>query len=104
MPRPVTTPTAEAMKRAIDTHLSRVAMYGERGYAQLGEIMSAFFPDGITLKSPDDFARYHLFEMIVAKLNRYANNYEEGGHADSIHDVAVYAFVLEGEDDTRRNC
>jgi hypothetical protein len=92
------TEVSKLMTAAIQTHLDRVAVYGEKGHDQLGEVLAALFPDGLTLQTPAEFSRFHVFQMIVAKVNRYANNYTGGGHADSIHDTGVYSFVLEAKD------
>ncbi len=34
----------------------------------------------------------------VAKMSRYAANWNAGGHADSLRDIAVYAAMLESLD------
>lgn len=41
---------------------------------------------------------FHIFNLIIIKLYRYANNWEKGGHQDSIHDMAVYCAILENID------
>jgi hypothetical protein len=38
---------------------------------------------------------WHLFEIIVVKLTRFANSRLE--HKDSIHDIAVYSAMIESE-------
>ena len=62
-------------------------------------LMCALFPNGIVLKTPEDHNRFGVLTMIASKLNRYCNNFESGGHADSIHDLGVYAFMLEELDE-----
>jgi hypothetical protein len=49
------------------------------------------------LETPDDFIRMGLFVQIVGKLCRYAQDFDRG-HIDSMHDIGVYAFMLEAED------
>ena len=68
--------------------------YGE-SYKNAGEIYAAFFPKGLTLKTPDDFARFNTFSLCLMKLNRYAQNMENGGHLDSAVDLSVYAATLQ---------
>ena len=69
----------------------------------LGDALNGLFPEGVLLKSPDDHVRYHLFHQVIAKLNRYAATFEEGGHEDSIHDAGNYAKLLEIYDAEIRN-
>lgn len=83
--------------KSMETILAREARYGS-GSDSLGEALSALFPEGVRLETADDHARYHLFQQVVAKLNRYAHSFAEGGHADSIHDAGNYAKLLEVKD------
>jgi hypothetical protein len=55
--------------------------------------MKALFPDGVNLRTSDDHHIYHLFELIIVKLTRFANSNMH--HADSIHDAMVYAAMVE---------
>ena len=48
----------------------------------------------VKLDSVDAKHRYFLLSMIVLKLSRYTNNFNEGGHGDSLDDLAVYAQIL----------
>ena len=76
---------------------NRNSEYGD-AYKTHGEIMKAFFPDGVVLKSPSDFLRFGLVNAIVGKINRYARNFNAGGHADSLRDAGVYCYMLEEVD------
>ena len=82
---------------SMDTILKREAVYGS-GSDSLGRALAALFPEGVTLETTDDFARFSDFQQVVAKLNRYARSFAEGGHADSIHDAGNYAKLLEVKD------
>jgi hypothetical protein len=99
---PAETPVTRILDKAKATHLAREEVYGRAGYRVHADVMAVLFPRGVGLDGPDDHARWALFEMVVAKLCRYAANYERGGHPDSIHDLGVYAFLLEAEDDDAR--
>lgn len=88
----------EIMQDAALTHESRAAVYGTKGYKKQGKVLNALFPNGIVLKTEDDHTRWHLFNMCLAKLCRYAENFERGGHQDSVHDQGVYSFLLEEMD------
>lgn len=86
----------QALKAAAETFSERNKVYGS-GYKRHGDIMKALFPNGFELHSANDFTRFHLLELMVIKLNRYCNNLQTTGqlHRDSIHDLGVYAFMLE---------
>lgn len=87
--------TVPAILRAgAETYEERNAMYGN-SYKTHGNIMAAYFPDGLKLETPEQFARYSIFSMILGKMNRYSANFLNGGHLDSIHDIVVYAAMLE---------
>lgn len=75
----------------------REALYGS-GSDSLGGALAALFPEGLTLRTVEDFARFSDFQQVVAKLNRYARSFSEGGHLDSIHDAGNYAKLLEVQD------
>lgn len=86
----------QALKDAAETFSERNKVYGS-GYRRHGDIMKALFPNGFELHSANDFTRFHLLELMVIKLNRYCNSLQTTGqlHRDSIHDLGVYAFMLE---------
>lgn len=94
VPREKHRSAADILQDASDTYAERNKVYGNN-YERAGAALDALFPDGITLKSVRDHERYQIFSLILVKLSRYANNWEEGGHLDSIHDTAVYAAILE---------
>ena len=94
-------PVAQLLMSAARTRQERAAVYGERGHVMLGATLKALLPNGVKLETADDFARWSLFQMVVGKLARYAGNYHKGGHKDSLHDLQVYAAMLEAEDDSR---
>ncbi len=85
--------------------LSAAATFTERNkeyrnnWRMVGPVMKEMFPDGIDLLTMEEQERFHIFSLIVVKLTRYAVNFQGGGHRDSIHDIAVYAAMLEAIDD-----
>lgn len=87
----------ELLQHATETYQARGAMYGN-SVDQYGAVMAALFPEGLVLCTTEGWARFGLLSMVVSKLTRYANNFTEGGHADSIHDLGVYAFMLQAQD------
>ena len=82
----------EILKDMAQTYADRQEQYGE-AYLVIGKVMKMLYPDGIVLTTEDGFNKYHLFDQIVAKVCRYAGS--GGTHVDSIHDIAVYAAMLE---------
>lgn len=84
----------ELLEAAAATYKERNAVYGDN-YKRVGEMLKGLFPDGIKIKTVDDQNRFQIFNLIIVKLSRYAVNWEKGGHADSIHDAAVYCAILE---------
>ncbi len=83
---------------AAATFKQRNEVYGDQ-YLNFGSIMVAMFPNGITLKTAEEFSRFTLFFNCVGKLSRYSVNLDKGGHKDSAHDLSVYAAMLEGVTD-----
>lgn len=80
------------LETAASTFQQKNEEYGDT-YQRHGEVMSALFPDGIALSGAHEMNRFGTLNMIVGKLTRYANNFENGGHQDSMHDLEVYAAM-----------
>ncbi len=75
-----------------NTYRERNAVYGDN-WRTVGTVMAALYPKGVVLHSADEFNKWHLFELIIVKLTRFVNS--QLNHADSIHDIAVYAAMIE---------
>lgn len=88
--------TEDIMRDALATHIDRQRTYNS-GHRRQGAALAALFPDGLTLKTPEDFAHFMLFDMVMVKVTRYADHFETGGHQDSARDLQVYAAMLEAE-------
>lgn len=84
------------MQEAFATYQKRRKTYGP-SEVRFGEVMSKLFPQGLACHGDDDFIRLGLFVQIVSKITRYANDFGNP-HVDSVHDLGLYAFMLEGED------
>lgn len=78
------------------TFRERNATYGDN-YLSFGVMMEGMFPDGLHIEAGDiaAFNRLGIFVQCASKLSRYAQNLSKGGHADSAHDLMVYAAMLE---------
>jgi len=83
---------ADILFEMAGTYRERNKVYGDN-YKRVGAVMMALFPNGVTLSTEEDYNRWHLFELIVVKLTRFANSGLT--HEDSIHDAAVYAAMVE---------
>lgn len=82
---------ADILAEAAETFRQRNAVYGSN-FEMVGPIMKILFPKGLTpelLGCP----QYHLLELIVVKLSRFAIS--DMKHQDSIHDSCVYAALIE---------
>jgi hypothetical protein len=83
---------ADILAKAAGTFKERNAVYRDNA-VNVGKVMEALFPNGVNLKNAKDHQIYHLFELIIVKLTRFANTNLH--HTDSIHDVMVYAAMIE---------
>ncbi len=72
----------------------RHAVYGDN-YFRFGPIMSLILEtQTLDVKSASDMARLGVLVQIVSKITRYGENFNRGGHDDSLDDIAVYAMML----------
>ena len=83
---------AKILEEMADTFRERNKVYGDN-YKTVGEVMLALFPNGVELKTVEDYNTWHLFELMIVKITRFANS--DLNHKDSIHDTAVYAAMVE---------
>jgi hypothetical protein len=76
------------------------ALYEERNalykdnYKNFGKTLVGLLPDGITLKTEEEFNRFAIFMQMVHKQSRYAHSILSGGHPDSLDDISVYSQML----------
>jgi hypothetical protein len=90
---PFATNVVAQLREAADVFQERAAVYKDN-YAKVGNVMMALFPEGAPeLQTAEQFNRWHLFELAIVKLTRFANNYEEG-HEDSLVDMVVYLEMV----------
>lgn len=92
---------AQMLTECAGTYDQRNALYGDN-YKRFGIIMLGLFPKGLTLRSPDDWNRIGLFVQAMSKVTRYAQNFEKGGHDDSLLDSSVYQQMLREVDEEAR--
>ena len=84
----------EYLEDCAETYHAKHKVYGPN-YLQIGKAMEAIFPEGLIVKTADDFNRLHCFMLSMVKITRYANNYNKGGHEDSVRDLIVYQSMLQ---------
>lgn len=77
-----------------DIYQDRRQQYGD-SYLMFGGVMSALFPEGVTISSDQDFAKLGILVQIIGKITRYTNHFPSGSHSDSLQDIAVYALLLD---------
>jgi hypothetical protein len=82
-----------SLREAAQVFEQRNEMYGDN-YKKFGAIMNDIFPDGFTIDNPQDWNRFGILIQVVSKLTRYAENFNRGGHDDSLVDLSVYAHML----------
>jgi len=82
----------QILEEMAKTYKQRNEIYGDN-FMTMGPVMTALFPNGITLKTQQDFIVFHLLDWMVGKLTRFVNTGMV--HIDSIHDLAVYAAMIE---------
>ena len=85
--------------KASKTYGEKSKEYGDN-YLRIGHVLAAMFPQGVKTQSAEDWNRLHLLIMILVKVTRYSENWSRGGHQDSLHDLQVYAAMLEATDVT----
>lgn len=84
----------QILREAAKTYEERNAIYGDN-YLRVGKVMEAHFPEGVTIKTADDWNRLHIFLLGVVKDTRYITNWYKGGHQDSTRDKTVYGGMME---------
>ena len=84
---------ADVLRELADLFTKKNQGYGPTYHSQ-GKFMQALFPNGIELKTDDEFKRFAVLDLIAIKLQRYCNQFSDGGHEDSALDLTVYASML----------
>jgi hypothetical protein len=96
------TTVADMLEKLGDIYRQRGALYGDN-YKRTGARMLSYFPEGLTLRTKEDFNRLGLFVQMDSKMSRYAEAMRRGeGHADSLDDLSVYAQMQQEIDSEAR--
>lgn len=92
----------ELLEECAEIRKERNPNYGG-SYKTVGSIFKAIFPEGVELKTEDDFNRFCVFGAVIGKISRYSPNFSDCGHADSLKDIANYALMLAELDEEKEN-
>lgn len=85
----------DLLLKALKTQQERAKIYG-KSHEKHGNISLALFPDGLVLRTAEDFNRFAVIDLLIVKLNRLSEAFSNGEfHHDSPHDLGVYAFMFE---------
>jgi hypothetical protein len=88
----------EILAQMAATFKERNQIYGDN-WRVVGKVMEVLHgegsaaPAGDLVGTAEQFDVWHLWELLIVKLSRFANSGLT--HADSIHDLAVYAAMIE---------
>lgn len=85
-------PVPDFLHSLASIYEQRNSIYGDN-YKKFGRIMSTILGER-TFQSAEDFNRFGIFVQMISKITRYAENYDRGGHEDSLDDLCVYAMML----------
>jgi hypothetical protein len=88
----------DELRKLAELYEGRNKLYSDN-YMRFGKVMLAHFPDGLTIRTADDWNRLGVLVQVIAKFTRYVARFESGGHADSLDDTSVYAQMLKEIDE-----
>jgi len=91
----------EMLIEASNLYKERNALYGDN-YKRFGPALHSLI-SSVKIDNPDDFNRFALLTQIFSKMSRYCQLFSEGGHDDSLDDLAVYAMMLKELDASNKN-
>jgi hypothetical protein len=83
----------EMLLEAAELYKSKNMLYGD-SYRRTGMLLEELFPSGIELKTSDDFNRFSIFTLILGKITRYSNHWNNTDTEDTMLDLSVYATML----------
>jgi len=83
---------ADILGEMAETFRERNKVYGDN-FRRVGHVLQALHPQGVTQNTALDHELFHLWSLLIVKASRFAVSGLT--HEDSIHDLAVYAAMLE---------
>lgn len=82
----------EMLREGAALYEERNKLYGDN-YKKFGPAFIPFLR-GIRIETGDDLNRFAILIQVLAKITRYCENFNAGGHDDSLVDMVVYATML----------
>lgn len=83
----------QALREAAEIYEQRNALYGDN-YKTFGDWAWPLLREVVAI-GPHDTCRMGVLIQILSKMSRYVENFNKGGHKDSLDDLAVYAMMLQ---------
>jgi hypothetical protein len=83
----------DSLRQSAEVFEERGQVYGD-AYKNFGHVLMALRPNGFAIRNIEDANRLGVLTQIVMKIVRYANQFEAGGHDDSLLDLSTYAAML----------
>lgn len=99
MVEPADVTAADVLSEMAETYRERNAVYGDN-FRRVGHVMKALHPDGVKQETSLDHELFHLWSLLIVKASRFAVSGLT--HQDSIHDLAVYAAMIQALIEERR--
>ena len=84
--------TRDVMKTMLETFEERGAVYKD-DYVDFARLLTVLYPGGPRIKSEMEWIKFDFLCRILGKVTRFTASGMT--HQDSIHDIAVYAAMLE---------
>jgi hypothetical protein len=91
-PAPEPRGAAAVLADMAKTFAERNAVYKDN-YKTCAKVLDALYPEGLTAKGADQHEVLHLWSLLLVKVTRFVHSGHT--HTDSLHDIAVYAAMIE---------
>jgi len=83
---------AQRLRGLAELREQRQRIYGDH-FLGKGALLLALFPEGLVLRTEEDFTRAANLFQTIDKMARYCVNFTNGGHPDSLDDLSVYSQI-----------
>jgi hypothetical protein len=81
------------LRLAAEIYEERNKLYGDN-YKRQGYLFFSLFPSGLDIRTIEEANRLATLNQVLAKITRYCEQFQNGGHEDSLNDLIVYAAML----------
>jgi hypothetical protein len=82
------------LEEMANTFRQKNIKYGDN-WEKVGHMFVTLFPEGIMLRTFDDFVKFHFISWIIGKFSRWASDGKFDGSDDSLHDAGVYIAMFQ---------